>query len=125
MSRSIDASEREIQNSILELLKLEGIFALRLQTGAAKIGNQLVRFHSGGSGVADIVAFPRMRQREMQPPVLDTLGYGIGLWIEVKSVTGRQTPEQVAFEDNMRARGMYYLLARDLGDVTEWISQHR
>lgn len=119
------ASEREIQNSILELLRLEGIFALRLNSGAAKIEGRFVRFHSGGSGVADIVAFPRMRPQEFKRPELDTLGYAHVLWIEVKSANGRQSPEQVAFEDDMCCRGMYYLLARDLDDVTNWIRKHR
>lgn len=120
MTARLNATEREIQNSILELLRLEGIFALRLQTGAAKIGNQLVRFHSGGAGVADIVAFP---------PYLRLSGHVIDgppsvLWIEVKSPKGRQSPEQRSFEEHVKSLGMYYLLARDLDIVTKWLREH-
>lgn len=121
----LKSSERETQNAILELLRLEGIFALRLNSGAVKVEGRFVRFHSGGSGVADIVAFPRMRPQECKRAGLDTLGYAHALWIEVKTEKGRQSPEQESFEADMCCRGMYYLLARSLDDVTAWLREHR
>lgn len=120
----LTASEKETQAAILELLRLEGIYALRLNSGAVKVEGRFIRFHSGGAGVADIVAFCPHEwngtlehdHEENRPHVL---------WIEVKSATGKQSPEQKNFEENMSATGMHYLLARSLDDLSKWLQEHR
>lgn len=118
----LSASEREIQASILELLRLEGIYAIRLNSGAVKVESRLIRFHSGGSGVADIVAFPRYMRL---PGHVIVDGPPSVWWIEVKSEIGRQTENQRNFEEHVKGLGMYYTLARDLDSVTRWIREHR
>jgi hypothetical protein len=45
------------------------------------------------------------------------------LWIEVKSLTGSQTPEQRSFEEQVTAEGHGYLVARSLEDVLEYLGE--
>lgn len=120
------ATEREIQGSIMALLAAHRVFALRINsgTGWGKVtggGFRPIQFHSGGAGVADIVAFPRgMRNKvgflEFDRPVV--------LWCEVKTLTGKQTPEQENFEEHVTQYGMHYLLARSVEDVQAWLKAH-
>jgi hypothetical protein len=100
------ATEREIQGAILHLLAAEHIFAIRLNTFATTDRGRVLRSHSGGAGVADILAFPR----ELMP-----------LWIEVKSATGKQSPEQKNFQLHVEEYGHTYLLARAPEDVIVWL----
>lgn len=116
--RSLRPSEQEIQRSILELLRLERVYAIRLNTGRAWINDRPIDFHSGGKGVADIVAFiPSMREHEPPAPRV--------LWIEVKSPKGRQTMEQASFEAHVKSLGMFYIVARGLEDVLAWLRDPR
>lgn len=114
----LTASEREIQNAILELLRLEHIYAIRLNSGAVKVEARLIRFHSGGAGVVDIVAFvPWTHAHEPTGPRV--------LWLEVKSGAGKQSLHQHMFQHHVEGLGMYYLLAKSLDDVTAWLRAHR
>lgn len=116
------ATEREIQNSILHLLAAHRIYALRINTGAGWANGRPVQHHSGGSGVADIVAFPRWMDT---PWGVWVDGLPSVLWIEVKTEKGRQSPEQRSFEEHVKGFGMFYLLARSVEDVAEWIKFHQ
>jgi len=45
-------------------------------------------------------------------------------WIEMKTPTGRQSPEQKAFELSVNNLGFDYLLFRSLEDFQEWTSSY-
>lgn len=44
---------------------------------------------------------------------------GKSVFIEVKSLTGKQSEDQKAFEENVKARGGYYLLVRSLKELMD------
>jgi hypothetical protein len=108
------ASEREIQTSILHLLAAERIFAIRLNTMALTDRGRVIRSHSGGAGVADIIAFPFCFK-----------GTPSILWIEVKSETGKQSPEQKNFQQHVEEQQHFYLLARSPEDIMNWLRTHK
>lgn len=72
-------TEKDIQNSIMRLLKKHGIYHWRNNTGVTKIGNRIVSF--GKKGSSDIFCFRR----------------GMFVAIEVKSATGKLTESQREF----------------------------
>jgi hypothetical protein len=45
-------------------------------------------------------------------------------WIEMKTPTGRQSPEQKAFELSVNQLGFDYLLFRSLEEFQEWTISH-
>lgn len=98
-------SEAEIQSAILELLAWRGIVAFRVNSGKLLITNR-----DGSS-----------RMVKLAPPgTADIIGIAPGgrfMAIEVKDRKGEQTPEQVDFEQRVRAAGGIYFLARSTDDV--------
>jgi hypothetical protein len=94
-------TEHETMNAILREFGTRPSLRLwRQNTGAARIGKRLIRF--GVPGQADLTGI---------------LGNGKRIEIEVKSPTGRQTPEQIAFGRIIeRFRGVY-IVARSTDDV--------
>lgn len=112
--------EADIQSVILDWLAAKRIYALRLNTGAGWRNGRPIKAHSGGAGVADILAFIRV-----------TVGMSLGiaeisvpLWIEVKSDhRGVQSPEQMSFEARVRSEGHEYIVARRLGDVVDVVER--
>lgn len=106
--------EADVQRVILDWLAARRIYALRLNTGAGWRKGRPIKAHSGGAGVADILAFVRVT-------VGMSLGVGeisVPLWIEVKSDhRGVQSPEQINFEAKVRGEGHEYIVARRLDDV--------
>ena len=100
--------EAAVQCAILDLLAAEHVFAIRLNTGAFRNAQgRLIFVHSGGAGVADIVAFPRGRV----------------LWIEAKAPAGRQTPQQASFQQRVEGEGHGYIVARSSDDVLRWLKR--
>lgn len=72
----------------------------RMNTGAARIGDRFIRF-----------GFPGC------PDVLGQLKDGRLLGVEVKSRTGRPSPEQALFLERIRTAGGVAFVARSLCDV--------
>lgn len=72
----------------------------RMNSGAARIGNRFVRFGWVGA-----------------PDVIGQLRDGRLLGVEVKSRTGRPSPEQSLFLERIRAAGGIGFVARDCRDV--------
>ncbi len=72
----------------------------RMNSGAAKVGNRFIRFGWPGC-----------------PDVLGQLRDGRLLGVEVKSRTGRPSPEQSLFLERIRAAGGVAFVARDCRDV--------
>lgn len=100
--------EAETQKAILDAYSGHPRIALwRQNTGAARIGNRFVRF--GLKGAADLCGV-------ISPE-------GRALFIEVKSPTGKQSPEQHAFERLVTKHGALYVLARSLTDVTNALGE--
>ena len=82
--------ETALMRQIKQLLEFRGWF--------------VIRFHQSlGSfrGLSDLAAVKNGRV----------------VWIEVKAPGGRQSPYQLAFEDNIRDHGGEYLLARRIEDL--------
>ncbi len=95
-------SESVIVNHIIKWCFAHGLFAFRNNTGAYKTerGNY-IRY--GAVGSPDIIA------------VQCKTGKFIG--IEAKSATGKQSPEQKAFQQKLEQCGALYILARGLDDL--------
>jgi hypothetical protein len=81
------------------------------------------------AGKADFLARPRidMTQFLLAHHRLDhDLRYrSVPLWIECKSLTGKQTPDQAAFQTWVESNGDEYLLLReDVRPLIEWFDKH-
>lgn len=108
----MNASEKQIQDSILQWLTVVKIFHYRQNTGSFSkdytrkrdgvTKTSYVKF--GTPGATDIVCV--------------VLGSYIG--IEVKDHKGKQDPDQVEFQRALEYSGGYYILARSLDDVIEF-----
>lgn len=112
------ATEREIQNTILEYLAARRVFHYRQNTGAVKFGgsgvgsngetrSRFIRF--GVVGAPDIVA------------VVD--GRYVG--IEVKRPGSKQSPGQVQFARDLLKAGGDYILATSVEDVAKALNHGR
>jgi len=101
-----EPTEREIQLAILrEFGTRPSMRIWRANVGVARIGRRVVRF--GVPGQADITGI---------------LPGGRRIEIEVKSPTGRQTPDQVNFQRMIERFGGLYVLARSVEDVRKAIA---
>ena len=85
----------------VEYLTLHGIPAWKANTGAARYGDQFVRY--GTPGMADVLF--------CLPPT-GRLGCA-----EIKTGSGRLTPDQAAFHAHIRAAGGLLLVVRSLDDL--------
>lgn len=107
-----EPSETEIEDAILDYLRYQvGVFAFKVKIKAT--------FDAGGGyyrklpkhvlpGTPDIIA------------CIDVNGIGVFAGMEVKTPTGRQSKEQVDFQDKLqdRANGFYFIL-RSVKDAEE------
>ena len=101
-------NERQIQNAILREFGTRSEMRLwRQNTGVAHFGMRTVAF--GLPGQADLTGI---------------LPGGIRLEIEVKSPTGRQTPEQQNYQRMIERFGGVYVLARSVDDVWNAIGRY-
>jgi hypothetical protein len=95
--------EKALQNDILRAFGTRpGLRLWRANCGVARMGERVIRF--GIPGQADLTGI---------------LPDGRRLEIEVKSATGRQTPEQIAFEHMIERFNGIYILARSTNDVRQ------
>lgn len=98
--KTIPVKEKDIQATIIEYLKLKGIFHYRNNTGAFIDQNKhLYRF--GAIGSPDIVV------------VKD----GLYIGIEVKTPHGTQSETQIKFQKELERAGGQYVLARSVDDI--------
>lgn len=96
------SKENAVQKAILDYLALKQVFHWRQNNGAtydAKLG--FYRTHTGMRGVPDIICVVN--------------GQFVG--IEVKTKTGKQSPDQVLFQKRLQLAGGKYVLARSVDDV--------
>ena len=113
--------EASVQRAVMDLLAAERIFAIRMNTGAFKDGKRFVRF--GLKGMADILAFPQAKHQV--GPNGSPWWLPHPLWLEIKAPTGKQSPEQKSFQEQVEAQGHSYLVARSSDDVLAWLKEHR
>lgn len=109
--------EQDTVTAILSYLRARGYLAWRMNTGAFKAEHQgKTRFHRFGvKGMSDVIGVV---------PTTDgvhTYGPLVGrfLAIEVKSATGKPTPEQTAFMAAVVKLGGIAFIARSLDDVRD------
>lgn len=119
-------TEAETQKAILDLLTAKRIFAFRMNTAAFKAYKRFFRAHSLGAGAADIFALPTVLTTFWKD---SPCGHELivaephPVWIEVKSPTGKQTPQQKNFQQYVEEKGFHYLLARSVDDVSAWLKK--
>jgi len=68
-----------------------------------------VRFGVGGPGAADLVGMYR----------------GRAVFVEIKTPTGRQSPEQRTFQQLVERKGGTYAILRSVDDARAWLSTLR
>ena len=107
--------EGPIQAAILQWLAAEHILAFRMQVGAVKLDNRFVRF--GTPGMADILAFPKLKSTDGLHVVLMT--FICPLWIECKAENGKQSELQKSFQAQVEREGHRYLVIRDLQELID------
>lgn len=91
---------------LLALSRLPGVRVARMNTGAARIGNTLIRF--GVPGLADICGI-----------IAPT---GRLLCIECKSAIGKQRPQQKIFQRVITRHGGIYILCRSADECLALVS---
>lgn len=101
MSASL-VTEADVLKACLQLLALRRVPAVRVNSGAAKIGGRYVRFTSS-PGVSDVLA--------VLPP------HGTFLAVEVKAPSGRLRPAQAQFLDVIRRAGGISCVVRDVREL--------
>lgn len=111
--------ESEIQQAIrLELgdrRKYPDLVLWRNNSGVLADGDRYVRFGVGEKGGADLIGIFRGS------------GQPVGRFIaaEIKTATGRQTPEQKLFGELVMAHGGDYVVLRSVDDARMWVEQLR
>lgn len=118
--------EQDTVRAILQLLALHKIPAWRLNSGAFRAEYRgRPRFHRFGvTGMSDVIGIV---PKAMTEPLF---GRGVARWtdagrflaIEVKSATGKVSPAQQAFLDQVNAAGGKAFVARTLDDVKRELS---
>jgi len=103
--------ESEIQRAILDYLTARKIWHMRLNTGAMSGSHKgkrwFVKF--GKPGMADIVS------------TIKNSSGGISIvWIEVKRPGGKQTEDQLRFEQEVYEAGHNYLLVESVEQLMVW-----
>lgn len=122
------ASEKAIQNDILVAITAEpGVMAWRNNTGMAWVGTEM------RAGVGSMVRVERgmVILREARPlkaglpgsPDIIGCANGRGFGIEVKTRTGSQSDQQVAFQRAWTRVGGLYVLARSVDDARDGLSR--
>jgi len=97
-------TEADIQKSVIAHLETMGYYVFSVPNEARRSYGLAKRLKATGmkAGVADLVV----------------LGCGEVFFIEVKSKTGKQQSTQKAFQDEVEKRGLKYILARSIDDLT-------
>ena len=100
-------TEKQVQNAILDWLKLNKIFA----------------YQNNSVGVFDPVRKIYRKNPQQMKGISDitAIYHGLHIAIEVKSAQGKLRPEQTEFARNVSKAEGYYLLARDIETVEAFI----
>lgn len=104
--------ETPLVRGCLQYLRLVGIPAWRVNTGAVKIDGRYVSFH-GAPGHSDIIAIVKVN------------GLGVAVFVECKSPDGRQRRNQKLFQQMVGENGGLYLLVRDVEQLIDGVTRFR
>lgn len=98
-------TESQLQDQIrLALGRIPGLCLWRNNQGVAEIRGYKVRFGVANPGGGDLIGWYRGRWVE----------------VEIKTPTGRQSPEQRLREDLVRKSGGIYVVLRSVDDARAW-----
>jgi hypothetical protein len=97
--------EKDVLKQVIQYLKLKKLKVFRMNSGSFPLirkdgSSGFARGHE--KGTADVLAFTPT---------------GSTLWVEVKSPTGKVSPEQAAFGKEMEHMGHIYIVARSIEDL--------
>ncbi len=103
----------------MDWLAAKHIFSLRMNSG--RLINQAGRpVTFGVPGMADILAFPKIRQQDItRLGSKRSIWYEVPaiVWIELKAPNGKQSELQKSFQAKVESEGHRYLLVRDLSEL--------
>lgn len=124
--------ERDVQKCITDYLSAEGIWWMRVNSGAVKAehNGRSRFFRFGQPGMADILCTPKITHSLPDGHIFlkevsgNLARVPVVLWIEVKRPGGKQSPEQMRFQIECLARGHGYLLAECVEDIMDWLARH-
>ena len=104
-------TESQLQDAIrLALGREDDVCLFRNNVGSAEMrGGHRVAFGVGGPGAADLIGMFR----------------GRFLAAEIKTPTGRQSPEQRQFQQLVERRGGIYVIWRSVDDALAWLAAAR
>lgn len=117
--------EGAVLHSILDYLLIKKILCFRMQTGAhvASYGGRTRMIRYGTPGMADVLAFPVESISFNPGDEMADFSRVVPFWVEVKSAVGRQSPDQVAFQKIVEDSGHWYLTARSIDDVENFLKE--
>lgn len=117
--------EAQIQAAIIDYLAVERIWHKRMNSGAVvsqyKGKSRMIRY--GEAGMADILATPMFKRTDGVHIVV--MKFIVPLWIEVKTAKGKQTEAQELFQKEVESQGHFYIIARSIEDVRNFLEAHR
>jgi hypothetical protein len=115
MPRKNPTPEGFVKLAILELLAVERIFALRVNSGMILLSTEGRKraIQLAPKGTGDLLA------------IVPVAGWFQVLWIETKAPEKGPTPEQCDFRDSVLEKGHAYIIARSVDDVRDWLTAFR
>lgn len=103
-------TESQLQDAIrLELGRTGEIVLWRNNCGVAEMRGHTVRFGVGSPGGSDLIGVYR----------------GRAVFVEIKTATGRQSPEQKLFQQLVERHGGIYVVLRSVDDARAWLAALR
>lgn len=106
--------ESALLRQITDYLTLKGIWWMRIQpfNGQTKSGRWM---RSGKKGCADLLCTPLEFNGNWRVPAV--------VWLELKTVRGRQSADQIDFQHTVAQQGHYYRVIRDFTELEVWLKE--
>ena len=104
--------ELQIQSAVVDYFRIQKILIFSVPNGQNiphPVTRALLKESGLTPGVSDLIA------------VFD----GEIVFIEMKTKTGRQSPEQKEFEQAVKARGFEYVIFRSVSDAEKWLLKRK
>jgi hypothetical protein len=104
-----------VMRACLDVLEVYRVWHQRMNSGAVKLLSESGKsrmFRAARKGTADILATPFPRRT-----------YPAILWIECKSSTGKQRPEQSEFQKEVVLAGHEYIVVNDAQQLIDWLKE--
>lgn len=102
-------TESLLQDQIrLALGAIPSLVLFRNNVGVAEMRGHTVRFGVGGPGGADLIG----------------IFNGRFVAVEIKTPTGRQSPDQKRFQSLVESKGGEYVILRSVAEALAWVESH-